>query len=66
MRRFWEVRDPFPQTPQNELKDRWEQRIAIARARFGGITDDRARMLLAEVCHREFGVPARISNVTRG
>ncbi len=46
MRRFWEVRDPFPQTPQNELKDRWEQRIAIARERFGGITDDRARMLL--------------------
>jgi Ca-activated chloride channel homolog len=46
MRRFWEVRDPFPQTPQNELKDRWEQRIAIARERFGGVSDDRARMLL--------------------
>jgi len=46
MRRFWEVRDPFPQTPQNELKDRWEQRIAIARERFGGVADDRARMLL--------------------
>jgi len=46
MRRFWEVRDPFPQTPQNELKDRWEQRVAIARERFGGVSDDRARMLL--------------------
>src|SRR6476661_5267855 len=46
IRRFWEVRDPFPQTPQNELKDRWEQRIAIARERFGGVSDDRARMLL--------------------
>lgn len=46
MRRFWEVRDPFPQTPQNELKDRWEQRVALARERFGGVTDDRARMLL--------------------
>ncbi|HEV7505879.1 MAG TPA: VWA domain-containing protein [Thermoanaerobaculia bacterium] len=46
MRKFWEVRDPFPQTPQNELKDRWEQRVAIARERFGGVSDDRARMLL--------------------
>src|ERR1700681_1960629 len=46
MRKFWEVRDPFPQTPQNELEDRWEQRVAIARERFGGLSDDRARMLL--------------------
>ncbi len=46
MRKFWEVRDPFPQTPQNELKDRWEQRVAIARERFGGVSDDRARMVL--------------------
>ncbi|HSS50784.1 MAG TPA: VWA domain-containing protein, partial [Thermoanaerobaculia bacterium] len=41
-----EVRDPFQQTPQNELKDRWEQRVALARERFGGVADDRARMLL--------------------
>src|ERR1041384_1068192 len=46
MRRFWEVRDPFPQTPQNELKVRWEQRAEVARARFGNLTDDRARMIL--------------------
>ncbi len=46
MRKFWQVRDPFPQTPQNELEDRWEQRIAIARSRFGGVSDDRAHMLL--------------------
>ncbi|MEA2600739.1 MAG: hypothetical protein QOF89_1731 [Acidobacteriota bacterium] len=46
IRRFWEVRDPYPQTPQNELKERWEKRAEIARARFGNLTDDRARMIL--------------------
>ncbi|MFY9820688.1 MAG: VWA domain-containing protein [Thermoanaerobaculia bacterium] len=46
IRKFWQVRDPFPQTPQNELEERWEQRIAIARERFGSVSDDRARMLL--------------------
>ncbi len=36
---------------------------------FAGPTHDEIRQgiaALAEVCHREFGVPARISNVTRG
>ncbi|HEX4966840.1 MAG TPA: VWA domain-containing protein [Thermoanaerobaculia bacterium] len=46
IRRFWEVRDPFPQTPQNELKERWEERAAKARERFGGVSDDRAHMML--------------------
>ena len=46
IRKFWQVRDPFPQTPQNELQERWEKRVEIARARFGGLGDDRARMLL--------------------
>ena len=46
IRRFWEVRDPFPQTPQNELKVRWEQRAEVARQKFGNLTDDRARMIL--------------------
>jgi Ca-activated chloride channel family protein len=46
MRRFWDVRDPFPQTPVNELRVRWEQRAEIARRRFGNLTDDRARMIL--------------------
>ena len=46
MRRFWEVRDPFPQTPINELKERWEERVRLARERFGNLTDDRARMML--------------------
>ncbi|HEY3586780.1 MAG TPA: GWxTD domain-containing protein, partial [Myxococcaceae bacterium] len=46
IRRFWDIRDPFPQTPVNELKVRWEEHAAIARQRFGNLTDDRARMIL--------------------
>jgi Ca-activated chloride channel homolog len=46
IRRFWEVRDPFPQTPVNELRARWEPRAELARQRYGNLTDDRARMLL--------------------
>jgi Ca-activated chloride channel family protein len=46
MRRFWQVRDPFPQTPINELKERWEARAKLAREKFGNLTDDRARMML--------------------
>lgn len=46
MRRFWEVRDPFPQTPINELKERWEPRAKLAREKYGNLTDDRARMIL--------------------
>lgn len=46
MRRFWQVRDPYPQTPINELKERWEPRAKMAREKFGNLTDDRARMML--------------------
>ncbi|HEX9944030.1 MAG TPA: VWA domain-containing protein [Thermoanaerobaculia bacterium] len=46
IRRFWEVRDPFPQTAHNEFRERWEKRAELARERFGNLTDDRARMLL--------------------
>ncbi|HEX2644069.1 MAG TPA: GWxTD domain-containing protein, partial [Thermoanaerobaculia bacterium] len=46
IRRFWEVRDPFPQTPGNELQQAWAERAKIARERFGGLADERARILL--------------------
>src|SRR6185295_19238316 len=46
IRRFWEVRDPFPQTARNEFQERWEKRAETARERFGNLTDDRARMVL--------------------
>ncbi len=54
IRRFWQVRDPFPETARNELEDRWKERAAIARERFGNLTEDRAKMLLWN------GVPANI------
>jgi len=44
--RFWEVRDPYPDTARNELRERWEDRVAEARSRFGDLKEDRSRMLL--------------------
>ncbi len=44
IRRFWEVRDPFPQTERNELQEAWTARLAVARRWQPG--DDRARALL--------------------
>ncbi|HVR11209.1 MAG TPA: VWA domain-containing protein [Thermoanaerobaculia bacterium] len=46
IQRFWDVRDPFPQTPRNELRDAWEERLKAARERFGNVVEDRARVLL--------------------
>jgi Ca-activated chloride channel family protein len=46
VKRFWELRDPFPQTPRNELKEVWDERVAVARQRFPTLAEDRARMLL--------------------
>jgi Ca-activated chloride channel homolog len=46
IQRFWDVRDPFPQTPRNELRDAWEERLKLARERFGNVAEPRARMLL--------------------
>lgn len=43
---FWKVRDPYPRTPRNELKERWPFRIAQARSEYGNLTDDRARVFL--------------------
>ncbi len=46
IQRFWKIRDPFPKTPRNELKERWPLRVAEARSRFGSLKDDRSRILL--------------------
>src|SRR5262245_58927518 len=27
IRRFWQVRDPFPETGRNELKENWDERV---------------------------------------
>jgi len=46
IQRFWDVRDPFPETPRNELRDAWEERLKAAQERFGNVVEDRARALL--------------------
>ncbi|MFL6290620.1 MAG: VWA domain-containing protein [Thermoanaerobaculia bacterium] len=46
VQRFWQQRDPFPKTAVNEYRDRWEERVRIARERFGDLKQERARMLL--------------------
>jgi Ca-activated chloride channel family protein len=54
IQKFWDVRDPFPQTPQNELRDAWNERLKLARERYGNVTEDRARVLLV------FGQPGHV------
>jgi len=44
--RFWQARDPYPDTSRNELRDRWAERVLQARQMFGSLLEDRARMLL--------------------
>ena len=44
--RFWRVRDPYPQTARNEMRERYEERLHYARANFDGLDDDRTRILL--------------------
>ncbi len=46
IRRFWKERDPYPQTGRNELRERFEERIAYARANYPDLSDARARVLL--------------------
>ncbi|MDH3402972.1 MAG: VWA domain-containing protein [Acidobacteriota bacterium] len=42
--RFWAARDPRPETRQNEFRDRYYSRLEEARALYGGLFDDRARL----------------------
>jgi Ca-activated chloride channel family protein len=46
IKRFWEVRDPYKGTARNEFFDRWGPRVEEAKARYGNLVDDRARILL--------------------
>jgi len=44
--RFWQVRDPFPETARNEARDAWSSRRQEAQLEFGSMTEDRARIFL--------------------
>src|SRR6185503_10418616 len=46
LRAFWQARDPYPETPANELRDAWQARVEAARERYGTLDDDRSRLLL--------------------
>ena len=44
--RFWRMRDPYPETARNELKERFEQMVVLVKNVYGTYEDDRARILL--------------------
>ncbi len=46
IRQFWRVRDPFPKTARNELRERWDERMFTVQIEYDGLSDDRARILL--------------------
>jgi Ca-activated chloride channel family protein len=46
IRRFWAVRDPYPDTARNELKESWDARVAEAYQTFGELDEERARFFL--------------------
>jgi Ca-activated chloride channel family protein len=51
--RFWEVRDPYPETGLNEFLEVWQGRREQALERFGGLDGARARTLLVAGQPRE-------------
>ncbi len=44
--RFWKERDPYPRTRLNELRRPWEERAAMARARYPTLLDARSQVLM--------------------
>lgn len=46
IQRFWQIRDPYPETGRNELKDRWYEMLDYISLEFGGPSDERSRFLL--------------------
>lgn len=54
VRRFWRVRDPFPESGRNELRESWEARATLAGERYDDLTSERAKALMA------LGEPPRV------
>jgi len=46
IQRFWSVRDPYPETPQNEFRERFERTLEMAKERFGDARGARFEALL--------------------
>ncbi len=53
IREFWRVRDPYPKTGRNELRERWQARVEVARDAYADLSDPRAQILL------QLGEPSR-------
>src|SRR6185295_507643 len=48
IQRFWQVRDPYPETPRNEARERWQERLQEARRRWSDPQDERTRVFLVD------------------
>ena len=46
VRRWWEARDPYPETERNEFQIEWRRRVETAREEFGSLTEDRSLVYL--------------------
>jgi Ca-activated chloride channel family protein len=46
IKRFWASRNPYHSGSRNQVQERWEQRIELAKTLFGTLSDDRSRVLL--------------------
>ena len=46
VKRFWQVRDPFPRTQRNELLEAIDKGYRIARDRYEDLSEDRARIMV--------------------
>ncbi|MEO8196535.1 MAG: VWA domain-containing protein [Thermoanaerobaculia bacterium] len=63
-RRFWELRDPYPETARNELEERYRERLRLARELYPSPADDRFRLalLVGEPLRR---IPLRCAEILR-
>ena len=58
IKRFWSVRDPYPETPQNEFREHFDRARETAEERFGGARGARFEALLLH------GAPQRTFRTT--
>jgi len=63
-RRFWELRDPYPETARNELEERYRERLRLARERYPAAADERFRLTLL-VGEPQRRIPLRCAEILR-
>ena len=60
--RFWKIRDPYPGSGRNELREKWEARLQEIYRTFGDLDDDRSEIYLLNG-HPSALVEVRCANV---